>query len=441
MAITGESVFARGVAPGPAESFYVVGSFGAGRALTIGSESRQSSGGDDLFVARVSSSGDLIWFKTFGGSGGDFAFDVDSDGAGNAYVTGRAVGRVAFGGQTIDAGDGDAVLFKLSGSGDVVWVRQTAGPGGSAGNEVATDAAGNSAIVGPQSGPLSIGSGVTVTGPASGTDPFVAYFRSDGTPVWGARLAGQDPGSSETEAARGVAIAPDGRTMITGPFSGSLSIAGLTGFGVTSVGDLSDCYVLIIYPDGQPAALRRYGGPGQDVCRGIDGASDGGARLSGTFDVSIFEGTNQLVSAGESDLFVAALASGGEVLWARGIGSPGDEQGSELEIGPGDRTFLFGNTTGMAAITGGPLIMSGGLRDQVVISFTANGGFDSVSQARGTGDDIAFALALLPSGMVGVAGTIGGGPAETATTDFGATRLTTSGLQSFFAVLQPIPRG
>lgn len=203
IAATGDTVAARGTSPAPGGGFYFVGSFRDGAPLTIGGSSVASAGLEDIFVARVDVAGALLWLRRFDGSAGDFAFDVDSDAAGFAYVAGRAAGRVAFGATTIDAGDGDAVLLKLDPNGEVVWVRQVAGPGGSAGNEVATDANGNSAMVGPSSGNLDLGNGITASGPVSGTDPFVAYYTADGSPRWARVLKGSDQASSTTEAARG----------------------------------------------------------------------------------------------------------------------------------------------------------------------------------------------------------------------------------------------
>lgn len=52
----------------------------------------RGAGGNDAFVARYDSDGDLRWARLFGGSGQDALFDLVSDDEGNAYVVGMGGG-------------------------------------------------------------------------------------------------------------------------------------------------------------------------------------------------------------------------------------------------------------------------------------------------------------------------------------------------------------
>lgn len=52
----------------------------------------EGGGGNDAFVARYSSAGDLEWARRFGGAGQDALFDLVSDDAGNAYTVGMGGG-------------------------------------------------------------------------------------------------------------------------------------------------------------------------------------------------------------------------------------------------------------------------------------------------------------------------------------------------------------
>ncbi len=402
-AVTGDTPIARGVSPTNDGGFYVVGSFRGAMPLLIDGQTVSSAGQEDIFVARISATGGTVWLRRFGGTAGDFAFDVDSDAAGNAYVAGRAAGIVTFGATTIDAGDGDAVLFKVSPVGDVLWVRQTTGPGGSAGNEVATDAAGNAAMVGPAAGPLDLGGGVTTGGPAAGTtDPFVAYYGPDGTPKWARLLVGSDPGSSTTEAARGVTIAPSGKVIMTGPFTGTLAVPGgptLSSGGASN----TDCYLIGFLASGTLDFARSLGGSGS-VCRGVGGDTAGGAIVGGTFVGTIFTGANQLVSAGGADIFVVSFAADGAIRWTRRIGGTGGEEGAEVQM-LGDDAFVFGNIVGAATVSGGTAVTSVGSRDNVLVRFANDGSVRAQLTSGGAGDDIAFALVVQPDATFAVVGT------------------------------------
>lgn len=431
IAATGDTVAARGTAPAPGGGFYFIGSFQDGAPLNIGGSSVSSAGLEDIFVARVDAAGALIWLRRFGGTAGDFAFDVDSDAAGFAYVAGRAAGRVAFDATTIDAGDGDAVLFKLDPNGEVVWARQVAGRGGSAGNEVATDANGNSAMVGPSSGDLDLGNGITASGPVSGTDPFVAYYTADGSPRWARVLKGSDQGSSTTEAARGVAIDAAGRVVMTGPFTGTL--AATPGALLLDTGSTAntDCYLVGFAASGSLDFARQFGGAGSDNCRGVGGDLAGGLRVAGTFEGAIFSGADQLQSAGGQDIFIVSFTASGTISWTRRIGGTGGEEGAETQL-IGNDVFVFGNFVGSATLPGGASVTSAGLRDNILVRLDPDGALLSALTAGGTGDELAFALAVQPDATVAVVGTYNA-PSVT----FGAITLPATALSSFFAIARP----
>ena len=436
----GEEVIARGVAPGPDGSFYVTGSFGAGTPMWIGSLSAMSAGRDDIFLARINASGQPMWLRTFGGSDGDTAFDVDSDSAGNAYVAGIATGQISFGAHSINAGDGDAVIFKVSADGTVAWVRGGAGSGISAGNEVATRPDGVSIIVGPYSGATDFGGGTTLPPTPSGRDIFAAAFSTGGTPLWARALQGPDPGSSTTEAARGVGVDPTGRVLMTGPFRGRLDVS--TGAGtvqLNSQGANADCFIVAYSPAGNLEYARRFGGAGTDVCRGVGGDAFGSVRVAGRFDGSIFDPPNSLVSAGQEDLFVASFDKSGTVEFARRVGGPNSEEGAELEVFSDSDAFVFGDYANGATLPNNTSLTSAGSRDLLLMRIGPTGDLTAWLVAGGAGNDTAFALAVQPSSAVAVVGTFTAGSSGPAEITFGSTTLVagTHSQASFIALAGP----
>jgi hypothetical protein len=80
-----------------------------------------SAGGNDLMVAKYSSSGSLVWSKRYGSTGDENPVDGDADAAGNYYVTGSFAGTVDFAGDGA-GGDGDLVS---AGGNDVFTVKYT----------------------------------------------------------------------------------------------------------------------------------------------------------------------------------------------------------------------------------------------------------------------------------------------------------------------------
>ncbi|MDH4257666.1 MAG: hypothetical protein OEV50_02560, partial [Candidatus Aminicenantes bacterium] len=79
----------------------------AGYALSVG------EGGEDFWVLKLASSGDVEWQWTYGGNSGDRAFFIQQTGDGGYVVAGYT--------RSFGAGERDIWILKLSSSGDVEW--------------------------------------------------------------------------------------------------------------------------------------------------------------------------------------------------------------------------------------------------------------------------------------------------------------------------------
>ncbi|NOQ73860.1 MAG: T9SS type A sorting domain-containing protein [Crocinitomix sp.] len=112
-------------------NIHIVGGF-AGTAdfdPTAGVENLTASGvsQEDIFVAKYSASGALIWAKSFGNSSGDRALNIALDAAGNCFVVGQFFGNVDMDPAGPDglisssmADESATFLLKLNSSGDFI---------------------------------------------------------------------------------------------------------------------------------------------------------------------------------------------------------------------------------------------------------------------------------------------------------------------------------
>jgi pimeloyl-ACP methyl ester carboxylesterase len=83
-------------------------------------------GSFDIFTAKYSSIGDLIWVKQFGGTGSQSAWAIGSDEKNNCYITGWFSGTGAFDNTTIlSEGGTDSYVIKYDKNGNIVWVEPT----------------------------------------------------------------------------------------------------------------------------------------------------------------------------------------------------------------------------------------------------------------------------------------------------------------------------
>src|SRR3989441_3306760 len=79
------------------------------------------AGGNDAWVLRLDNTGRVIWQKAYGGKGDDVAFSVGQTSDGGFIVAGST--------NSSGAGGRDAWLFKLTSTGNVVWQKTYGGTG------------------------------------------------------------------------------------------------------------------------------------------------------------------------------------------------------------------------------------------------------------------------------------------------------------------------
>lgn len=91
-----------------------------------------SAGGDDAFVSKLNSEGAFVWARRIGGADLQLGAAVAVDGSSNVYIAGLFRETTDFdpGAGVFNltaAGEGDAFVVKLAGSGNYVWARAMGG--------------------------------------------------------------------------------------------------------------------------------------------------------------------------------------------------------------------------------------------------------------------------------------------------------------------------
>jgi uncharacterized protein (AIM24 family) len=140
--------------------------FGGGLLTTVGA--------NDVYVAKLTSTGAHVWSKSYGGVGEQILAGMALDGSGNIVVTGRNNGVVDFGGGSIaSAGMYDVFVAKLDPIGGFLWAE---GFGDALENQfgraVATDGMGAIALIGSFGSTIDFGAGPLTS--AGGQDVFIA---------------------------------------------------------------------------------------------------------------------------------------------------------------------------------------------------------------------------------------------------------------------------
>lgn len=285
---------------------------------------------NDMIVASVTADGSEKWHAQLGGPDWDRGYSVAVADDGSVFVGGYTFGGIAenFGGA--GQGNHDAVVAKLSPTGEVLWVASVGTSDVEWGQSLALDAEGGVVIVGYTQGDWNGAN-------AGARDYFVARIAPDGSLDWVVQ-----GGSELDDWLQGLAIAADG-TIWAGGFT-----AGAEG----SLGG-SDMFLVRVSPTGELLSEARLGTDGDDRIFGLVPTDDGDVYVSGTVSGSF----NGAPWAGKKDVVVARLGADGSVRWSDQFGGEVDDDAYGLASVDG-RLIAVGVTAGLidasASSYGGP---------------------------------------------------------------------------------------
>ena len=161
---------------------YVAGNFQG--QIDFGKGVLTSAGGDDVFVAKLDPSGATLWSKRFGDVGDDHVGALAIDKSNNLVIVGGFQGTIDFGkGMLVSAGMDDVFVAKLDTTGVAQWSERYGNSKGNAACDVAFNAAGE-VVVGISSydGSLDLGGGPIASGSSGGI--FLAKYSGGGAHLW-----------------------------------------------------------------------------------------------------------------------------------------------------------------------------------------------------------------------------------------------------------------
>ncbi|MBI3725225.1 hypothetical protein HY251_14940 [bacterium] len=388
---------AAAVAAFPDGSTVVVGSF-SGSAV-FGTSALSSSGGTDAFVARYDSDGTLAWAQRIGGSGDDAALGVAAFADGTAVVTGYFSGSASFDSQTTLASGGgnDAFVASFRKDGSLAWARSAGGTGDDSARAVSGFLDGSSTVVGSFAGTASFG-GLSLAS-AGASDVFVARYGPSGSLLW-ARSAG----GAGDDAALGVAVRPDGSSIVTGSFQGAATFGSFSLASPAATGAFFASY----RSDGTVQWAKAISGTGDVAGAGAAAFADGSFVLTGRFaGVAGFDASTTLASAGASDAYVARYSQNGTLVWALAAGGTGDDSGSAVSSFPDGSCAVSGSFHGNATFGGTSLGSQGG-SDAFLACYDAAGAVVWAKGLGGGSDDAALGVAGFSDGSCAVAGSFQG---------------------------------
>lgn len=325
------------------------------------------------FITQWSSGGNLTWAVNLKGSDSEASGGVAVDASGAAVLSGSFSGEEDF-----DPGSGmstitstseelDGFVVKLDRYGRFEWAHAFAGPDDVYVYGLALDSAGNAYVAGYFQGtvdfdPEQASVDDTLTATSAYGDPFVCSINSSGDFSWVT--------AADCTAGFGMAqsvCVHDGAVAACGSFAGTVDfdMAGAQpNDTLTSTGCIGptqcelDAFVWSLNAaNGQHQWVAGLGGDAQEM--GQDIQSNGTIYVTGSFrgsaDFDPDPGTiHNLTSAGSDDVFVVALDSSGDFVWAAGLGGTERDNPDALGLDSQGRPTITGRYRGDGDFDPGP---------------------------------------------------------------------------------------
>lgn len=285
------------------------------------------------------------WVQDVGGIGNEYVADVKVDSDGSIYVVGEFGGTIQFGGQTYTSSGGiDVFAARLTPGGEVTWFKQGGGSGIDRGKKLALGAQNTLAVAGDFMGQAQV-FGTTLTSAGGTSDMFVALLeKASGDLVW----IRQGGGTAGTDSPGGVSIASDGRVTVAGEFRGNALWNGnaLTSMTDIDTGQPSaDVFIVTYAPDGQLLWLKQGAGGLTDFAVEVVHDAGGNCYVTGQFSGDIAFGqtyANPMVNAS----FLLRLDAAGNDVWFRRFGGGAFNHVRDMAFTSGGTLLLTGDLQG-----------------------------------------------------------------------------------------------
>jgi len=281
--------------------FIIVGTTGS----TNGDVSGYHDNGD-LWIIKLSSSGEPVWKHVYGGNMTDEGGDIIPTPDGGYMVVGYTMSND--GDVTGHHGGGDLWMIHLDQAGSLVWQKVFGGSKRDSGSSIIRTSDGGFAMTGN-----TYSSDGDVSSNHGSSDLWVVKTDENGTLLWQKVFGGSK--------------LDWGHSLIELP-GGDLLVAGVT---ASSDGDVhlnhgaGDIWVLRLSSLGNLIWEKTYGGNFSDNVWKVEPSSRGGALLVGeTFSVD----GDILGNHGDADLWTSEIDGNGTILWQRTLGGSNYDSGS-----------------------------------------------------------------------------------------------------------------
>lgn len=328
--------------------FYITGQFTGTR--NFGGYTLSATGSSDVFVAKISSTGSVLWAAKGGSSFSQAQAGGVAVSGGNVYVIGSFSNFISFGvnctTSAVGMGNNVFVASLDASNGNCNWIFRGEGNGSLAGTSITAASGGGVYIYGTMVGQVMLGTTTLTGSPFSDTDVYYAKLSATGTCTWAKKFGGFG-----NETAGGIIEINANSIALNGGFEDVISY---TGGSITSAGAV-DFFLVKATNTGDITWAQAGGGDNTDAGSGIGVDTAGNIYSCGIIGDTVTFGGIYLPNHQNINAMIVKYNASGVCQWVKMGGTLTDDNAEAIATDPNGSSYITGYVSGNAVFGTTPL--------------------------------------------------------------------------------------
>lgn len=310
---------------------YVTGHFED--SITVENLGLKSKGLRDIFIAKLDSTGKLIWLKSFGTHADEQSSSLVADENGDFYLSGSFKSQLQFGSVSLSSSNvfSESFIAKFDNNGNAIWGINSSSQKVNGINSLALSPDDDIAFCGSFSLSYSIG-GKNISTASPDGEILIGKIDKNGNVKWL-----KSAGGPYEDNANGIAVSKEGNIAITGY---SLGVSNFDNFQISNSG-YNDAFVALYDSSGSCKWAVECGGSGLDIGYGVCFDNNENIYATGMFDRRM-KVENIEITGQDFDIFSLSLNMNGDLRWLKQSGDLSTDCGLGIVVDNDNNIFTTG---------------------------------------------------------------------------------------------------
>jgi hypothetical protein len=310
---------------------YVTGHFED--SITVENVGLKSKGLRDIFVAKLDSTGKLIWLKSFGTPADEQSSSLVVDNEDNFYLSGSFKSQLQFGSVSLTSTNvfSESFIVKLDKDGNTIWGINSASQRVNGINSLALSPNYDVVFCGSYSLSYSFG-GINVNTSSPDGEIIIGKVDKNGNLKWL-----KSAGGPYEDNANGITVSNEGNIAITGY---SLGVSNFDNYQIANFG-YNDAFIALYDSTGNCKWAVAGGGSGLDIGYDICFDNNENVYATGMFDRRMKVENNEIIGQ-DFDIFSLSLTKDGELRWLKQAGDVSTDCGLGIAVDDNNNIFTTG---------------------------------------------------------------------------------------------------